>query len=130
MATEKPAYFIDKDDELMYLEMMEDLDTTTAIEMYNKIKGDKVRGNLSKTAASKTFDEYTYKNLRYIILGCKQCSAEDRLKALATFIFKTSLPIPMNPLVSNDHLKKILFDNLNNKISEIYKWYGLEYEES
>lgn len=125
---EKPKYFIDEDDELMYLEMLEDMDSLTANTLYHKIKHDKVVGNMSKTASSKTFEDYTYKNLRYIILGCKQCSAEDRVKALATFIFKASLNTAMNALVSNAHLKKILFDNLHQKMPDIYSWYGLDYE--
>lgn len=122
-------YFIDSEDELMYLEMLENMDSLTANTMYHKIKDDKVRGNMSKTASGKTFETYTYKNLRYIILGCKQCSAEDRVKALATFVFKASLGVPMNALVDNKHLKKILFDNLQQKLPQLYEWSGLKYEE-
>ena len=128
MAEPKPKYFIDSEDELMYLEMLEEMDSLTANTLYHKIKDDKVTGNMSTTAGKKTFETYTYKNLRYIILGCKQCSAEDRVKALATFIFKASLNVPMNALVSNDHLKKILFDNLHQKLPELYAWSNVEYE--
>ncbi len=121
-------YFIDSDDEAMYLEMLEDMSTTTANAMYHKIKGHKVKGNMSATAGAKTFETYTYKNLRYIIIGCKQCSAEDRVKALATFIYKASLDIPMSALVDNSHLKKILFDNLQHALPDLYKYSKVEYE--
>ena len=127
MAKDKLNYFIDSEDGLMYLEMLEDLDSLTANTMYHKIKHETVGTNLAPPARNKSYAEFTYKNLRYLILGCKHCGAEIRLKALATFIYKTSLDIPMNALVDNKHLKKILFDNLQQKLPEIYKWSDLEY---
>ena len=108
----KKDYFIDSEDEAMYLDMLEEMDSLTANTLYHKIKNDTVGTHLSVTARNKTFEEFSYKNLRYLILGCKYCGAEIRVKALATFIFKTSLNTPMNALVDNAHLKKILFDNL------------------
>ena len=126
----KPDYFIDCDDEEMWLEMLENMDTTTANTLYHKIKDESVGTHLSASARSKTFSEFTYKNLRYLILGCKYCGAEIKVKALATFIFKASLDIPMNALVDNAHLKKILFNNLQQKLPVIYEWSGLDYEES
>ena len=126
----KPDYFIDCDDEEMWLEMLENMDTTTANTLYHKIKDESVGTHLSASARNKTFSEFTYKNLRYLILGCKYCGAEIKVKALATFIFKASLDIPMNALVDNAHLKKILFNNLQQKLPVIYEWSGLDYEES
>ena len=35
----------------------------------------------------------------------------------------------MNALVDNDHLRKILFDNLQQKMEEIYKWSDVKYNE-
>jgi len=125
----KQEYFIDSDDELMYLEMLENMDTLIANTMYHSIKTDTVGTHLAEPARNKTFEEFTYKNLRYLILGCKYCGAEIRVKALATFIYRASLDIPMNALVDNSHLKKILFDNLNKKLPEIYKWSNVEYKE-
>lgn len=126
----KPDYFIDSDDEEMWLEILENMDTTTANTLYHKIKDESVGTHLSASARNKTFSEFTYKNLRYLILGCKYCGAEIKVKALATFIFKASLDIPMNALVDNAHLKKILFNNLQQKLPVIYEWSGLDYEES
>jgi len=125
----KPEYFIDAEDELMYLEMLETMDSLTANQIYHKVKDEKVGTNLAPPARNKTFSEFTYKNLRYLILGCRHCGAEIRAKALATFIFKASLDTPMNALVSNDHLKKLLFDNLNQKLPEVYSWSNVEYNE-
>ena len=123
-------YFIDSEDEIMYLEMLENMDTLKANELYHKIKDDTVGTNLAPPARNKTFAQFTYKNLRYLILGCKFCGAEIRVKALATFMFKASLDEPMAPMVDNTHLKKLVFDNLHHKLPEIYKWSGLEYDES
>lgn len=125
----KPTYFIDTEDEQMWLDMLEDMDTLTANSIYHKIKQEVTDSrSLASKTRGKTFEQLTYKNLRYILIGCKYCGAEMRVKALATFMFKASLPEPMNPLVDNSHLKKVLFDNLHNKMEDIYKWSGLEYE--
>ena len=105
------------------------MDSLTANTMYHKIKDDTVGTNLAPPARDKTFEQFTYKNLRYLILGCKHCGAEIRVKALATFIFKASLPKPMNALVDNAHLKKLLFDNLSQKLEDIYTWSGVKYKE-
>jgi len=123
-------YFIDSEDEAMYLEMLENMDSVTAHALYHKIKDDTVGTHLSATARNKCFAEFTYKNLRYLILGCKYCGAEIRVKALATFIYKASLDTPMNALVDNTHLKKLLFDNLHTTIETIYSWSKVKYNEN
>ena len=121
-------YFIDSDDEAMYLEMLEELNFESALEIYQTIKDEVLNDtHLSGKARNKSYNEFTYKNLRYLILGCKYCGAEIRVKALATFIYKASLPTRMNALVPNDHLMKILYDNLNTKLEEIYKWSKVSY---
>ena len=127
--SKKTDYYVDAEDEQMWLDMLEDMDSLTANTMYHKIKDDTVGTHLANPARNKPFSEFTYKNLRYLILGCKYCGAEIRVKALATFIYKASLGVPMNALVDNAHLKKILFNNLQQKLPEIYKWSGIKYDE-
>lgn len=125
---DKPSYFKDKEDELMYLEMFEDMDAETAEDIYHNIQHEVLNKYLSGSARKKTFGQLTYKNLRYLILGCELCSAEVRVKALATFIYRASLDIPLNPLVSNERLMAMLHDNLEKSMGSIYKWSGVEYQ--
>ena len=122
-------YFIDSEDEAMYLEMLEELDTVSAIKLYNKIKGDKADTHLSNKARLKTFEEMSYKNLRYLLLGCERCGAELRLKAYATFIARASTDVALNPLVDNSRLKEILHRNLEDNIEKIYSWSKVKYNE-
>lgn len=125
----KKEYFIDTEDEAMWLDMLESMDSLTANTIYHKIKDETVGTHLAPPARNKTFSEFTYKNLRYLIIGCQYCGAEIRVKALATFIFKASLPSPMNALVNNAHLKKLLFDTIQRELPKIYSWSGLKYDE-
>ena len=124
-------YFNDTEDEAVFLAMLEDMDYVTARSIYTKIQDEcPSTTSINNAARNKPFKDLTYRNLRYIILGCKNCGAELRVKALATFIARASQPISMNALVDNDHLKKMLFTNLSQKLTEIYKWSGLKYEEA
>ena len=122
-------YFIDSDDEAMYLEMLEGMDFDTAMDTYTTIKDEVLNKYLSGSARGKTFAQLTYKNLRYLILGCENCSAEARVKALATFIYRASMPTRLNALVSNDHLMRMLHANLEKAMPQIYKWANVEYSE-
>jgi hypothetical protein len=125
------AYYTDTEDEAIFLAMLEDMDYPTAENIYTKIREEAPSTtSVSNEARNKPFKDLTYRNLRYIILGCKNCGAELRVKALATFIVRASTDEQLNVLVSNDHLKKILFNNLQQQITEIYKWSGLKYEEA
>ena len=123
-------YYIDAEDELLYLQMLEDMDYLTASSIFARIKEETpATTNVTASARNTPFEELPYRVLRYIILGCKQCGAELRVKALATFIFRAGLPKPLNALVDNDHLKKALFINLQHKLPEIYKWSNCKYDE-
>ena len=126
--SKKTDYYVDAEDEQMWLDMLEDMDSLTANTMYHKIKDEILDSrSLASKTRGKTFGELTYKNLRYIIIGCRYCGAEMRVKALATFVFKASLQEPMNVLVDNSHLKKLLFDKLEREMPQLYEWSGLEY---
>jgi len=121
-------YFIDSDDEAMYLEMLEDMDFETAENIYTDIQNEEVTSrSLASKTRGKTFKDLTYRNLRYIILGCKYCGAELRVKALATFIYRASLPTRLNALVSNEHLQRLLFDNMQKAMPTIYEWSKVKY---
>lgn len=127
MATKKPEFFIDKEDELMYLEMLEDMDLSGAMQIYDKIKDTKPDKNVSGSARDKVFGNLTYRNLRYLILGCEWCPAELRVKTLATFIARSYQDTSFSPLVSNADLRKRLHDSIQKEIVKLYKWSGIDY---
>lgn len=120
-------YYIDSADEAMYLEMLEDMDFETAETIYHEVHDTLPGAYLSNIARQKTFEELTYKNLRYLILGCERCGAELRVKALATFIFRASLSTRLNPLVNNGKLSEMLFKNLEDNIETVYGWSRVKY---
>lgn len=127
----KQAFFKDPEDELMYLEMLDDMDFDTAMDIYHTIENDSINDtHLSGKARNKPFSELSYKNLRYLILGCKYCGAELRVKALATFIYRASLPTRLNALVTNNHLMKMLHGNMQSALPQIYEWSGVKYDET
>lgn len=115
-------YFVDSDDESMYLEMFQDMDFEEAENIYTEISTELPGTFLSNTARKKPFSELTYKNLRYLILGCERCGAEMRVKALATFIYRASLSTRLNALVDNGKLSEILFKNIEQAMPTLYKW--------
>lgn len=127
MSSKKPEYFIDKEDELMYLEMLEDMDMPTAKEMYSKIKQTKPNKCVSGKAIKLTFEELTYRNLRYLILGCQWASAEIRVKALAAFISRSYSAEDLSPLVSNEDLRRRLHDSMLKALPELYRHSGIDY---
>ena len=127
----KKDFFKDPEDQLIYLEMLEEMDFDTAMDVYKEIENETINDtHLSGKARNKPFAELTYKNLRYLILGCKHCDADLRAKALATFIYRASLPKRLNALVSNNHLMKLLHDNLTKALPQLYEWGGLKYPDS
>ena len=115
-------YFVDSDDEAMYLDIFEEMSFEEAENIYTEISNDLPGPYLSNTARKKPFSELTYKNLRYLILGCERCGAELRVKALATFIYRASLSTRLSPLVDNGKLSEMLFKNIENSIDMIYGW--------
>ena len=129
MATKKPDFFIDKEDELMYLEMLEDMDLTQAMQIYNDIKDTTPDKKVASHAGKKKFSELTYRNLRYIILGCKWCPAELRGKALATFIARSYQDQPFSPLVPNTDLRKRLHDSIQANLISIYANSGIDFND-
>lgn len=122
-------YFKDIEDEQMYLEMLEEIDFDTAMDIYTDVKDEAITSYLSSRSRGRTFEELTYKNLRYLILGCENCKAEMRVKALATFIYRASLPIRLNALVSNQKLLDMLHKNMEESMPKIYTMSGLKYEQ-
>lgn len=124
----KKDYFKDTEDELIYLDMLEEMNFKTASEIYTEIEHEILNKYLSGAARDKDFSELTYKNLRYLILGCENCTAETRAKALATFIYRAQQPERLSPLVTNEHLMKMLHQNLEQSIEQLYKWSGVEYK--
>ena len=125
---DKPKYFIDSDDEEMYLDMLEDMDYETAENLYMDTKDETSGTNLSNAARKLTFEQMTYKNLRYLIVGCERAGAEMRVKAMAAFIFRAGLPVRLAPLVANDVLLKMMRKSLKKDIHKVYAWSNLEYE--
>ena len=122
-------YFKDTEDEEMYLNMLEEIDADTAMDIYMEIKDEEITSYLSSRSRGRTFEELTYKNLRYLILGCENCKAEMRVKALAAFIFRASLPKRLNALVSNQKLLNMLHKNMEESMPKIYTMSGLKYEQ-
>ena len=127
----KQEFFKDPEDQRIYLEMLEDMDFDTAMDIYKEIEDETINDtHLSGKARNKPFSELTYKNLRYLVLGCKHCDADLRAKALATFIYRASLPPRFNALMPNAHLLKMLRQNLKQTLPQLYEWVGLKYGET
>ena len=125
MSNNKLTYWLDKEDEIMYLEMMKDMSLETATTIYNVSKNEKAGTHLSNKARKLKFSELSYKNLRYLIIGCERAGAELRVKALATFIYRANLLIPLAPLVPNKTLMEMMNRSLKKHIKTIYNWSGL-----
>ena len=123
----KPAYFVDSEDEEMYLDMLQDMDKEEAENLYIETKHEKAGTHLSNTARLLTFEEMSYKNLRYLIIGCERAGAELRVKALAAFIYRASLPTRLAPLVTNARLAEMMHKSLEKHIKTIYKWSNVKY---
>ena len=113
----------------MYLEMLEDMDLAQAMAIYDKIKDVKPEKGISGKARTLTFKELTYRNLRYLILGCEWCPAELRVKALATFIARSYHTTEFSPLVSNTDLRKRLHDSIQKELVSLYKYSGIDYND-
>lgn len=124
---EKPKYFIDTEDEEMYLDMLESMGQDEADEIFAECKDDKAGTHLSNQARKKTFETMTYKNLRYLIIGCERAGAEIRVKALATFIHRANTEERLAPLVSNQRLIEMMHKSLQRNMEQIYKWSNVKY---
>ncbi len=120
-------YTLDSDDEAMYLEMLQDMNFDTAMDIYQNIKSELAGTYLSNTARLKPFSELSYRNLRYLILNCERCGAELRVKALATFVYRATLPKRFNVLVSNTRLMELLHKNMYDSMNKIYEWSNVKY---
>jgi len=129
MSNKKLTYFIDTDDEKMYLDIFNNMSLETAKTIYNISKNEKAGTHLSNKARTLTFEKMSYKNLRYLIIGCERAGAELRVKALATFIYRANLSAPLAPLISNDKLIEMMNKSLKKYIETIYKWSGLNIKE-
>ena len=130
MINNKLTYWLDKEDEIMYLEMMKDMSLETATTIYNVSKNEKAGTHLSNKARKLKFSELSYKNLRYLIIGCERAGAELRVKALAAFIYRANLLIPLAPLVPNKTLMKMMNKSLTKHIKTIYNWSGINLKEN
>lgn len=128
MAQKQLDYFIDTEDEEMYLEMMHNMSFEEAENIYTESKDDLAGTHLSNTARKLTFEFMSYKNLRYLIIGCERAGAELRVKALATFLYRASLTTRLAPLVSNERLHKMLETSLKRNMETIYEWSKVEYK--
>lgn len=125
--TNKPTYFKDKEDELIYLEMLEDMDMVQAKNIYQNIKDTTPDKNVSGSVRNTNYKNLTYRNLRYLILGCEWCSAELRVKALATFIARSYTSDRFSALVTNEDLRRRLHDSIQTKLITLYKYSGIDY---
>lgn len=128
MSTNKPKYFVDTEDEAMYLEMLESMDMEEAENVFMECKDDKAGTHLSNQARKKTFEEMTYKNLRYLIIGCERAGAEIRVKALAAFMYRASTEERLAKLVSNKRLLEMMHRSLKDNIIQIYEWSNVKYK--
>lgn len=124
----KPKYFIDSEDEEMYLDMLEDMGLEEAENIYTEIKSETAGTHLSNNARKLPFEEMSYKNLRYLIIGCERAGAELRVKALATFIYRANLTTRLAPLVANKRLVEMMHKSLTRNIETIYEWSHVEYK--
>ncbi len=122
-----PAYFVDTEDEEMYLEMLDTMDSEEAENIYLDTRHEKAGTHLSNKARGSTFEEMSYKNLRYLIIGCERAGAELRVKALAAFVHRAGLSTRLAPLVPNKRLIEMMHKSLERNIETIYKWSNVEY---
>ena len=124
----KPKYFIDSEDEEMYLDMLEDMGIEEAENIYTETKDHTAGTHLSNNARKSTFENMTYKNLRYLVIGCERAGAELRVKALAAFIYRANLTTRLAPLVANVRLIEMMHKSLERNIETIYKWSQVKYK--
>ena len=126
----KPAYFIDTDDEAMYLDMIPVIlaDREEAENIFTECKDETSGTHLSNNARKLNFNEMSYKNLRYLILGCVRAGAELRVKALAAFTHRVHSTERLNKLVSNKRLLEMMQKSLKKEMEQIYKWSNVPYE--
>lgn len=124
---DKPKYFVDSDDEEMYLDMLEGMTLEEAENLFVETKDEKAGTHLSNKARLLTFEEMSYKNLRYLIIGCERAGAELRVKALAAFLFRASLATRLAPLVSNERLVGMLNKSLERHMPQIFAWSNVPY---
>jgi len=118
-------YWIDSEDEQMYLDILFSMDFEEAENIYNEIKEEKAGTHLSNNARKLSFENMTYKNLRYLIMGCARAGAELRVKALAAFLYRVSLPTRLSPLVSNKDLLSSMRRSLKKNTDKINEWSGI-----
>lgn len=123
-----PKYFVDSEDEEMYLDMLTEMDVEEAENIYLEIKDDKAGTHLSNNARTLTFEQMTYKNLRYLVVGCERAGAELRVKALAAFVYRASLSTRLAPLVPNKRLIEMMHTSLGRNIETIYGWSNVKYK--
>lgn len=128
MSTDKLDYFIDSEDEEMYLAMLESMNYEEAENIFTTCKDDLAGTHLSNKARKLSFEHMSYKNLRYLIIGCERAGAELRVKALASFIYRAQSTTRLAPLVSNTRLMEMMHISLQRNLETIYNWSKVSYE--
>ena len=103
----KRKYYVDTELENMILESIINMKDEEAIDLYDEVKNlTPPQETLSASSRNKKYNELSYKQLHYIVIGSEKITAEHRANAYVVMIYKLNQEEKVNRFISNDKLLK------------------------